>query len=101
MAVHIRLRRHGKTKQPTYRLVVADSRSPRNGRFIENIGHYDPRKEPVELVVNVERAKHWSSHGARPTKGLSVLLASASVMALRTHGWPSTRATNRHADWLF
>jgi len=61
VAVHIRLRRHGKKKQPTYRLVVADSRAPRNGKFIENLGHYDPRKEPVELVVNVERARSRSA----------------------------------------
>jgi small subunit ribosomal protein S16 len=79
VAVHIRLRRHGKTKQPTYRLVVADSRAPRNGRFIETIGHYDPRKEPVELVVNVERAKHWASHGARPTRTARDLLVKAGI----------------------
>lgn len=79
MAVHIRLRRHGKTKQPTYRLVVADSRAPRNGRFIETIGHYDPRKEPVELVVDVERAKHWSARGARPTRTARDLLVKAGI----------------------
>jgi small subunit ribosomal protein S16 len=79
VAVHIRLRRQGKTKQPTYRLVVADSRAPRNGRFIETIGHYDPRKEPVELVVDIERAKHWSQHGARPTKTARDLLVKAGI----------------------
>ena len=79
MAVHIRLRRHGKTKQPTYRLVVADSRAPRNGRFIETLGHYNPRREPVELVVDLDRAKHWSSHGAKATKTARDLLLKAGM----------------------
>ena len=79
MAVHIRLRRHGKTKQPTYRLVVADSRAPRNGRFIENIGHYDPRREPVELVVKVDRARHWFKNGAKPTETARDLLVKAGI----------------------
>ena len=79
LAVHIRLRRHGKTKQPTYRLVVADSRAPRNGKFIENIGHYDPRKEPNELVVYVERARHWFKNGAKPTDTARDLLVKAGI----------------------
>lgn len=79
LAVHIRLRRHGKTKQPTYRLVVADSRAPRNGKFIENIGHYDPRKEPNELVVDVERARHWFKNGAKPTDTARDLLVKAGI----------------------
>ncbi len=79
MSVHIRLRRQGKTKQPTYRLVVADSRAPRNGRFIEILGHYDPRKEPVELVVDLDRAKHWSALGAKPTKTARDLLVKAGI----------------------
>ena len=79
LAVHIRLRRHGKTKQPTYRLVAADSRAPRNGKFIENLGHYDPRKEPVELVVNVERVKHWLKNGAKPTETARDLLVKAGI----------------------
>ncbi|HEX9436065.1 MAG TPA: 30S ribosomal protein S16 [Candidatus Limnocylindria bacterium] len=79
MAVHIRLRRHGKTKQPTYRLVAADSRAPRNGKFLENLGHYDPRKEPVELVVNVERVKHWFTNGAKPTETARDLLVKAGI----------------------
>jgi small subunit ribosomal protein S16 len=79
LAVHIRLRRHGKTKQPTYRLVVADSRAPRNGKFIENIGHYDPRREPVELVVNVDRARHWSKMGAKATETARDLLLKAGM----------------------
>ena len=79
MAVHIRLRRQGKKKQPTYRLVVADSRAPRNGKFIENIGHYDPRKEPVELVIDLARARHWSKMGAKPTKTARDLLIKAGI----------------------
>ncbi len=79
MAVHIRLRRAGKTKAPTYRLVVADSRSPRNGRFIENIGHYNPRTEPVELVINAERARHWIKNGAKPTATARALLVRSGI----------------------
>jgi small subunit ribosomal protein S16 len=79
LAVHIRLRRHGKTKQPTYRLVAADSRAPRNGKFLETLGHYDPRKEPVELVVNVERVKQWSKNGARATETARDLLLRAGM----------------------
>ena len=79
MSVRIRLTRVGATKQPTYRLVVADSRAPRNGKFIENIGHYDPRREPVELVVNVERARHWFKSGAKPTETARDLLVKAGI----------------------
>ncbi len=66
MAVRIRLRRVGKSKEPRYRLIVADSRSPRDGRFLEIIGHYDPTHEGA-LVVKAERARHWIEKGARPT----------------------------------
>lgn len=79
MAVHIRLRRTGKTKAPTYRLVVADSRAPRNGAFIENIGHYDPRSEPLQLVVKEERARHWFKQGARPTATARSLLVKSGI----------------------
>ncbi|OLD53193.1 MAG: 30S ribosomal protein S16 [Chloroflexi bacterium] len=79
MAVHIRLRRVGKTKAPTYRVIVADSRSPRNGRFIESIGHYDPRSEPARLVVNGDRARHWIKSGARPTATARSLLVRSGI----------------------
>src|SRR3989442_9614045 len=79
LAVHIRLRRTGKTKAPTYRVVIADSRSPRNGRFIETIGHYNPRSEPVELVVHAERARHWIKNGARPTATARMLLVKSGL----------------------
>ena len=79
MAVHIRLRRAGKTKAPTYRVVVADSRAPRNGRFIENIGHYDPLSEPNKLVIDAERARHWFKSGARPTATARALLVRSGL----------------------
>jgi small subunit ribosomal protein S16 len=66
--------RMGKTKQPTYRLVAADGRSPRNGRFIEVIGTYEPRREPSALNVDNERAVHWLQHGAQPTDRVEKLL---------------------------
>ncbi|TMB62852.1 MAG: 30S ribosomal protein S16 [Chloroflexi bacterium] len=79
MAVHIRLRRVGKTKAPTYRVVIADSRAPRNGKFIESIGHYNPRTEPVDLVVNADRARHWIKNGARPTATARMLLVRSGI----------------------
>jgi len=79
LAVHIRLRRVGKTKAPTYRVVVADSRAPRNGRFIESIGHYNPRTEPAELVVDPERARHWIKNGARPTATARMVLVRSGL----------------------
>ena len=72
--MHIRLRRVGKTKAPTYRVVIADSRAPRNGKFIEIIGHYDPRADPTSLVVNADRARHWFKNGAKPTATTRSLL---------------------------
>lgn len=77
--MHIRLRRVGKTKAPTYRVVVADSRAPRNGKFIESIGHYDPRAEPARLEVNAERARHWFKSGARPTATTRTLLIRSGI----------------------
>ncbi len=74
MAVKIRLRRIGKKKAPFYRIVVADSRSPRNGRFIEEIGTYDPMKEPSEFKVDEEAAKKWLNNGAQPTEQVAKIL---------------------------
>ncbi len=68
MAVKIRLRRMGQKKAPFYRIVVADSRSPRDGRFIDEIGYYDPTKEPSEIRVDEEAAKKWLANGAQPTQ---------------------------------
>ncbi len=67
MAVVIRLRREGGKKQPHYRIVVTDSRSPRDGRFIEKIGHYDPKRGQETAVVDGERARYWLGQGARPS----------------------------------
>ncbi|MCT4633793.1 MAG: 30S ribosomal protein S16 [Firmicutes bacterium] len=67
MAVKIRLKRMGSKKRPFYRVVVADSRSPRDGRFIEEIGYYNPMTEPKEVKVDVEKANKWLGNGAQPT----------------------------------
>ncbi len=74
MAVKLRLMRMGKKKQPTYRVVAADSRSPRDGRFIEIVGTYDPRPEPSAIKIDNERALHWLRHGAQPTERVAKLL---------------------------
>ena len=74
MAVKLRLVRTGKRKQPTYRLVAADSRSPRNGRFIEIIGTYEPRQEPSKINIDNDRAIHWLRNGAKPTERVEKLL---------------------------
>ncbi len=79
MAVRIRLTRVGATKQPTYRLVVADARSARDGRAIDTIGHYNPRTEPIELVVDADKARHWLSRGAQPSDTVRRLLKQAGV----------------------
>ena len=67
MAVKIRLTRLGSKKAPFYRIVVADSRFPRNGRFIEELGHYNPLTNPIELAIDAEKAKTWLKNGAQPT----------------------------------
>jgi small subunit ribosomal protein S16 len=79
MAVKIRLRRMGQKKAPFYRIVVADSRSPRDGRFIEEIGIYDPTKEPSVFNVNEEAAKKWLADGAQPTETVAKLLKKAGI----------------------
>jgi small subunit ribosomal protein S16 len=80
MSVKIRLTRTGAKKAPTYRVIVADSRSPRDGRFIEEIGHYNPRREPVEIVINEERAKVWLKNGAQPTETVKALLKKSGIV---------------------
>lgn len=79
MSVKIRLSRMGAKKQPTYRIVIAEERSKRDGRIVERIGHYDPRTEPPTIVVNEERARYWLSVGARPTDALGIILRRAGV----------------------
>jgi small subunit ribosomal protein S16 len=78
--VKIRLRRTGKTKQPSYRVVVADSRSPRDGKFIEIIGHYNPIRQPKVLEINGDRARYWLGVGAQPTETVATLLKRVSVL---------------------
>jgi small subunit ribosomal protein S16 len=70
----IRLRRTGSTKRPYYRVVVADSRAWRDGRFLEVLGHYDPRKSPAVVKIDAERAKHWIAKGARASDTVKSLL---------------------------
>ena len=74
MAVKIRLRRMGAKKAPFYRIVVADSRYPRDGRFIEEVGYYDPTKEPSVIKIDEEKAKTWLANGAQPTDKVKALL---------------------------
>jgi ribosomal protein S16 len=78
--VKIRLRRMGAKKAPFYRIVVADSRFPRDGRFIEELGTYNPLKEPAEIKVDSERAQKWIKDGAQPTETVRGLLKKAGVL---------------------
>jgi small subunit ribosomal protein S16 len=80
MAVRIRLTRVGATKQPTYRLVVADSRSARDSRAIDTIGHYNPRTDPIELNVDADKAKDWLSKGAQPSDTVARLFRQAGIL---------------------
>ena len=75
----IRLSRVGKKKRPAYRIVVADSRAPRDGANIEIVGHYDPLTDPPTIVINEERATHWLEHGAQPSEAVAKLLARKST----------------------
>ena len=79
MAVKIRLRRMGAKKAPFYRVVVADSRFPRDGRFIEEVGYYDPMKEPAEIKLDEEKIQKWIKNGAQPTDTVKALLAKSGV----------------------
>ncbi|MCA9539872.1 MAG: 30S ribosomal protein S16 [Myxococcales bacterium] len=74
MAVHIRLQRFGAKKRPFYRIVAADSRAKRDGRFIEQLGTYDPMKDPVELRITADRLEHWLSVGAKPSDTVASLI---------------------------
>ncbi len=79
MAVKIRLRRMGAKGAPFYRIVVADSRFPRDGRFIEEIGYYNPMENPADLRVDTEKAQKWIANGAQPTATVKVLLIKAGI----------------------
>ncbi len=81
MATKIRMKRMGAKKNPFYRLVVADSRSPRDGRFIEEIGYYNPTKEPVELKIDEEKAIKWLKTGAQPSETVRSLFNKTGILA--------------------
>ena len=80
MAVRIRLTRVGATKQPTYRVIVADSRNARDGRSIETLGHYNPRVDPVEFQVDADKAKAWIAKGATPSDTVLRLFRQAGIL---------------------
>lgn len=79
MAVKIRLRRTGAKKAPSYRVVVADSRYPRDGRFIEEIGYYNPLQDPAVIKIDMEKAANWIANGAQPTDTVKALLKKAGM----------------------
>ena len=80
MAVKMRLRRMGAKKAPFYRVIVADSRSPRDGRFIEEIGYYNPLTNPVEVKIDADKAKKWLNNGAQPTETVKALLKKSGIV---------------------
>ena len=80
MAVKIRLRRIGAKKAPFYRVIVADSRSPRDGRFIEEVGYYNPMTNPAEIKIDAEKAKKWIANGAQPTETVKSLLKKSGIV---------------------
>ena len=80
--VRIRLRRVGSSKNPIWRVVVADRRSPRDGRTIETIGQYNPQTEPSLIVIDEDRAKHWLEKGARPTRTVATLLRTKGIQSV-------------------
>src|SRR3990170_4268474 len=91
--VKIRLMRVGKRKQPSYRVVVADSRSPRDGRIIEAIGRYQPRTEPSEVVIDTDRARYWLDRGAQPSEQVRRLLDIAIEGKLAPEPKPKVKST--------
>ncbi|MGI6752265.1 MAG: 30S ribosomal protein S16 [Anaerovoracaceae bacterium] len=81
MSVKIRLKRMGAKKKPFYRVIVADSRSPRDGKFIEELGYYNPLTDPVDVKIDEEKAKKWLSNGAQPTETVKSLFKKSGIMA--------------------
>jgi len=94
MAVRIRLKRMGAKKRPFYRLVVADSRAARDGRFVDSLGHYNPIVEPSEVVVNEEKALYWLNQGAQPSETARRLLRQAGVW----EKWQAAKAGRSQAQ---
>lgn len=100
MAVKLRLMRMGKKKQPTYRVVAADARAPRDGRFIEIVGTYEPRRDPSVITIDNERAVHWLRNGAQPTERVEKLLKISGAWEAYTGAAPApvvTRAASAAA----
>lgn len=91
--VKLRLMRMGKKKQPTYRVVAADSRSPRDGRFIEIVGHYDPRRDPSVIVIDNDKAVAWLRKGAQPTERVQKLLQVSGAWDIFEGKAPAAPAT--------
>lgn len=98
MAVRIRLTRKGKKHQPTYRVVVADARAPRDGRFIEQIGRYDPRQEPSVVEIDNERANYWLSNGAQPSDQVRKLLEISGALEARPVKEPKVHVVGEEAQ---
>ena len=80
MAVKIRLRRMGAKKAPFYRVIVADERSPRDGKFIDEIGYYNPLRDPAEIKIDAEKAEKWLNDGAQPTETVKSLLKKSGIV---------------------
>lgn len=80
MAVKIRLKRIGAKKSPFYRVIVADERSPRNGKFIEELGYYNPMSDPAEIKIDAEKATKWIANGAQPTDTVRALLKKSEIL---------------------
>ncbi len=80
MAVKMRLTRIGKKKTPFYRVVIADARAPRDGRFVEEIGYYNPLTEPAEIKIDADKAKQWLKNGAQPTDTVKALLKKSGIV---------------------
>jgi small subunit ribosomal protein S16 len=98
MAVKIRLTRIGKKRQPSYRVVVADARSPRDGAYIEQIGRYDPRQEPSIVEIDNERASYWISQGAQPSSQVKKLLEISGAMQARPAKDPKIHVVGEDAQ---
>lgn len=86
MAVKIRLKRMGAKKTPFYRIVVADSRYPRDGRFIEQIGYYNPLTDPADIRVDAEKAQKWLANGAQPTETVKSILKKSEILKVNSFG---------------
>ncbi len=103
MAVKLRLRRMGKKRQPVYKLVAADSRSPRDGRFIESFGLYNPKTEPSTVEINEERALYWLGVGAQPTTTVKNLLSAEGILYKRDlmkQGLSEEEIAKKMEEWL-